>query len=60
MNPSDFMPVSPCVNPCVPETESGWSGNRFSSATVISVLLGNRKQKQKKTDEDSAISDAAL
>lgn len=60
VNPSDSIPVSPCVNPCVSDGESGWSGNRFSSATVISVLLRNRREreKKKKHDEDSAMSDA--
>lgn len=42
VHPSDFIPVSPCVNPCV--SESGWSGKRFSSATVISVLFRHRKK----------------
>ena len=57
------VPPTSCVNPCVSEGESGWSGN--SSATVTSVLFRNReregkkKKKKKKHDEDRAILNAA-
>ncbi len=54
VNPSDFIPESPCVNPCVSGRKSGWSGSRFSSATVISVLFRNRQK------NDSAFSDGEL
>lgn len=57
VNPSDF--IAPCVNPCVSERESGWSGNCFSAATVTSVLFRNRGG-EKRHDEDAAIPGAVL
>lgn len=51
VNPSDFIPLFPCVYPCVSERESGWSGNRFSSANVISVLFSNRERKRTKSQQ---------
>lgn len=54
VNPSDF--IAPCVNPCVSERESGWSGNRFSAATVTSVLFRNRVEGWRGGgDEDTAM-----